>query len=1301
MQINKIIIFALLHLLSTNFAAHPSVAIPLRYRTFDNVNGKTNNLPIRCIMHGKDGNVWLGSSRGLFYFDGYELHLKKTPLPTGRVNCFLSIGDKSYIGCEKGLFVMNSSTNDIKKVDSSGLANVEGLASYQDYLLIASDSGLYEGKINRNGNLDKLTRRKDVPEHLLSLESIGRQLFIGGYTTLGRIDLDTGEYTDIDCDKPFVVGGFKKSPDDDFLWIGSGEGLLCYDLKSDSIVGQTPLPVVKTIDQDEDGNLLLGTDDGLFIKDTDGNIIAIRHDARIENSLAGEEIWSISKDPEGNIWLGTENGVSVSTDNQYSTTFNLPSVTNLVRGCHISSIFRDKSGILWLGGNGGIIKISDIDKSFPKAIWFTMRDKAAFIPHNRVRRLYHDEFGHIWGVTDRGLVFYDSTATKFSSVMIKDESYWTYAMDYDNEGIMWVGTFNGVHGIVCDSICGDMDISSIKSFGKIDGLSDDNISDVVFDGNKGLWVLAKGTVNHIDLGTGNISRNALPEEANGKISRILVDKKGKLWAVSPEKVILMDDAHPKEKIHTLLLPEHENPIITAVGEVNDEIWIAMDGMLNIIDKDSLTICSYMTDQWISSISHDPGSNAVWLGSLDKFIRVGSISNLAPSLHPIELTGIKVNGKPYLQGSGDTDIELSHSDNNIIISFTDHRPVGSLFSNLMYRLEGDNQLESEHGEWVPIPHGSNTLSLAHLSPGVYRLYISSANNIGSATPLINIKINPVWYLSWWAVIIYVLLGLLLFWRISHHWKIRQNLEREKKMRHIQTEQEKDKMTFLTNLALEYKSPLSLIMSILGHLRDKLSNPKEKVLLEMAQSSTMKLSSLINLSLDTYNADSLPDSPIRTKLDIINFTKDVANNCKDRLRYAANIEISSSKSPINIFADIYKMDTILSNLITNACRTAAASDSKDISIGISEDGGMLSFSISIYKNNMRHHTDGNDGSDAQRNGNNETLPAECDTLSLSVVKEYISLRKGEFKVCSGSGTVTYVVKLPILKAGTEEIADLMIRSGNDDRSAQSMSDNRQQVLIVNPDVEIAAFLKQILENDYVCHLAHNGKAGIQLCRGKMIDVIVTALDMPILNGIEMAKEFRKDSKYSTVPIILIATHTDMALEMQCIKLNIDAVFQTPVDYNMIKAKVTQLVGRHKEMERRIRIENIGISDLTPGRLPDINSDEKFLNRVVTAIEEDISNPEISVSWLASKIGMSEKQLYRKIKKLTNFTTSEYIREIRLEKAAVHLRDSNVSISEVMYMVGFSHASYFSNCFRKKFGTAPREYRTSTIQKSLDEG
>ena len=218
-----------------------------------------------------------------------------------------------------------------------------------------------------------------------------------------------------------------------------------------------------------------------------------------------------------------------------------------------------------------------------------------------------------------------------------------------------------------------------------------------------------------------------------------------------------------------------------------------------------------------------------------------------------------------------------------------------------------------------------------------------------------------------------------------------------------------------------------------------------------------------------------------------------------------------------------------------------------------------------------------------------------------------------------------------------------------------------------------------------MAENGKIGMELTLELMPDLIIADVMMPVMDGLEMVRHIKKHVPTSTIPIILLTAKSDKETELESIQLHIDAFIPKPFEPDILLSRVEQLLHSRETHEAKARMEVLS----TPKEIEAVSYDEKFLASVIHLIEEHISDSELNVNALCEWTGTNNKQMYRKIKQLTGMTPVEYIKSIRMKKAAMLLKQQKFTVAEVMYMVGFSNHSYFSKCFQTEFGVTPKQY------------
>ena len=241
------------------------------------------------------------------------------------------------------------------------------------------------------------------------------------------------------------------------------------------------------------------------------------------------------------------------------------------------------------------------------------------------------------------------------------------------------------------------------------------------------------------------------------------------------------------------------------------------------------------------------------------------------------------------------------------------------------------------------------------------------------------------------------------------------------------------------------------------------------------------------------------------------------------------------------------------------------------------------------------------------------------------------------------------------------------------------------MVEDNKELRQYLVNGLSGLFNMLEAENGQKALDILKEKEVDLIVTDVMMPVMDGLEMVRHIKKNIPTSTIPIILLTAKSDKETELESIQLHIDAFIPKPFEPDILLSRVEQLLHSRETHEAKARMEVLS----TPKEIEAVSYDEKFLASVIHLIEEHISDSELNVNALCEWTDINNKQMYRKIKQLTGMTPVEYIKSIRMKKAAMLLKQQKFTVAEVMYMVGFSNHSYFSKCFQAEFGVTPKQY------------
>jgi len=517
----------------------------------------------------------------------------------------------------------------------------------------------------------------------------------------------------------------------------------------------------------------------------------------------------------------------------------------------------------------------------------------------------------------------------------------------------------------------------------------------------------------------------------------------------------------------------------------------------------------------------------------------------------------------------------------------------------------------------------------------------------------------------------------------------------------------KLQFFTNVSHEFKTPLTLIIGMTEKLRNSVNSNKQ---IEVIRKSSLKLLQLINNLLDLRKIDTsnMKLKVARGNIDeylhgIIGSFENIAKQKKIILKY------ESKDKAVEGFFDSNKLEKIFSNLLSNALKytnrnghisiSADKTDNGYLEITVADDGiGIQENEIKNIFNRFYRVSDSNN----QGSG-----------IGLALVKELIELHRGDIKVKSHDKGVSFIATIPISKKyyADNEIAtkenepnlwsfvDALDHEDNAVNEGESMSVSRgrakKSILIVEDNYDLRRFIADIFVDNYVINEAKNGEEGYKMAQKQVPDLIISDIMMPIMSGIQLVDELKKNVATSHIPIILLTAKNDLATHLSSLEKGADDFISKPFDSIILKSRVENLFRLRKQMVERFSKQ----FQLQPREITIENADKKFLENTIEIIEANISNPNLNVELLAMELGVSRTQLYRKLNALTDYPPKHFIRIIRLKRAAQILEQGQNNMAEVMDATGFSNYSYFNNCFKDFFGKYPKEFVMVSVNGNLN--
>ncbi len=660
-----------------------------------------------------------------------------------------------------------------------------------------------------------------------------------------------------------------------------------------------------------------------------------------------------------------------------------------------------------------------------------------------------------------------------------------------------------------------------------------------------------------------------------------------------------------------------------------------------------------------------------------------------------LKNIRVNGVDKWTSSqlwNTTKLHLSYDENTFSFS------LGSLNFAIEARNFFSQKLEGVDKDWIVAP-ANNTLTYANVPPGKYRFLYRASDQSGRWTEkngVLDIIIRPPWWRSngAYAAYTFLLIGILFFIR-------RQIIQRE----HLRTllQIEKLRARFFANISHEFRTPLTLIKAPLEDLLISRPDDKDRKAFHRMHLQCERLLHLINQLLDLSKMESgiLQLEPKATNVPA--FLGQLAAGFESLTETKQlNYQINLSRQEFWLMADREKLEQIVVNLLANAIKFAPV-------------GGWVSMEVKNY-NPLRIRV-GNNGDPIPKEEIDKIFNRfyqmgdrrhQGAGIGLSLVRELVELHNGKLGVESSSEKGTWFwIDLPLEKTEalplpTEEVvvpeALYKISNNGSYPSAPTngtLAQEKPLLLIVEDHSEVRTYIREKLQDDYVILEATDGQSGLKQALDKLPDLILSDLMMPQMDGLSFCEHVKSDPRTNHIPFILLTAKADILSRLEGLSRGADDYLAKPFNSRELQLRVHNLI----EQRRKLRQRFMQSVKLEPQELELDSVEHQFLKKAVQVVEDQIENPDFKVEDFAKALFLSRTHLHRKLKNLTGESASDFIRKLRLQRAAQLLEANADSVTQIAFRVGFSSQSYFTKCFKAKFGVAPSEYRESQVQKEKD--
>lgn len=1095
--------------------------------------------------------------------------------------------------------------------------------------------------------------------------------------------------------------------------------------------------------------------DRLWYNPEGGGLVLIKGNKKTEfissdfdpYSISSNSLTKIIQDRQNNFWITSKQGdlnFAVLNNPFYSWYKNPGSKQGLTNNL-INSVIEDSRRRIWIGYDNGGIDILDANGVKPK--YFIKGDNSTGLGPGPVMCIFEGRDGTIWvGKYLDGLKRYNESSKSFISYNHKDNNIETISgndiryIDEDKNGNLWLA----VHGGGLDKFIP----KSGKFFhyrNETNSPSTSILSDWTYtslvDDNNNVWVANVAGLSVVSENTTTVKNYVSNSKEGYNLSSFIArtvytDTKGNTWVGTTDglnrinrntnsiKKYFIKDGLPSNTITEILEDDHYN------------LWIGTSKGVSRFSPEQAkfrnfsTIDGLITDNIEASFKSSTGE--MYFGGNGGLIRFHpdsiKINNCKP---PVYITDFKLfNNSVRITDDNQSDefsipqqityckeLELAYHQNVFTIEF-----VALNYQNLE-KTQYKYKLEGFQDEWVSAGY-KHEVTYTNLSPGEYTFRVIASNNDGmwnSQGASLKIIVHPPFWRSGWAYTFYFLLVLLLLYGfrkwILHEAEIENKLEFEKL--EIKKLQEMDtlKMHFFSNVSHEFRTPLTLIVGPIDKLLKSAKDESQKIELNLIKRNANRLLRLINQLMDFGKIEEAKLELNFEKSDIIHFIKDIVDSFNHEAHEREiNYSFMHPSSSLHVWFDPDKIDKIVYNLLSNAFKFTPDKGSINLSVIVDEISQNISgfeakkiikiivkdSGIGIPKESQSKIFD----RFYQVKNNSRT---QGTGIGLSLTYELVKLHNGNIYLESERNVgSTFSVILPLWTEGSElpstsstlrsdkvskqetikeDTTEVITQTINEENNGK----NLPHLLIIEDNPDMRLYIKNEFLDIYKVTEAHNGTIGIEKALEEIPDAIICDIMMPGIDGYEVCQRLKHDDKTSHIPIVLLTAKSSEQHTIEGFESGADDYVAKPFSSAILKVRIKSLIDSRELLRKKFIKEPFAtIKDFSPS----VN-DEALFQKAYAIVEKNLSNPDFEVSDFAYEIGMSRAQLYRKIHAVSGQSVKEFIRIIRLKKAAELLISSDMTISEIAYNVGFNSQSYFTTSFTEYFGINPSKYAEKHIK------
>lgn len=1200
--------------------------------SYISINEGLSQSTVFSIDQDQRGNMWFATYDGVNKYDGYSFtvyqHNEEDP---------------------------NSIANDISRIvktDSQGrvwIGTRDGL-SYYDEKKDKFRNFFYEKK----GKKLQINGIAEIsPEQLLISTQEGLTMF----------DIKESRFVDdffSTAMHKIVASALYRQGD--IIYIGTPvDGLYSYSIPQKKLEKITPITETKQIQailQQSPTRIWIATEGTglLLLNPKTKEVKAYHHSSSNPKSISSNYIRSLALDSQNRLWIGTFNDLNIYHEgsDSFVSYSSSPVENGSLSQRSVRSIFMDSQGGMWLGTYfGGLNYYHPIRNRFKNIQRIPYKNS---LSDNVVSCITEDKDKNLWiGTNDGGLNLYNTKTQQFTHYILQE-----------NEREI--------------------------------GMGSNNIKAVYVDEQKSLVYIgthAGGlTVLHRNSGKMESFNQLNSQLVNENVYAILPDKGGNLLLGTLSALVSFN---PEKKSFTTIDKEKDGAPFTSqritilFRDSHKRLWIGGEEGISVfqqegieIEKEPILPESSVTKTFTNCI-YEAANGIIWVGTREGFYCFNEKEK-------------KI--KRYTTANG--------LPNNVVYGILEDT-FGRLWVSTNRGISCFNPETEKFRNFTESDGLQRTVSYSNLPQGTYHFLVKAANSDGkwNAVPtMLEIIVLPVWYKTWWAIMLFLatFIGFITF--VFRFFWMRKSmaaeLELERRDKEHQEEINQMKMRFFINISHELRTPLTLILAPLQEIINKISDRWTRNQLEYIQRNANRLLHLVNQLMD-YRRAELGVFELKVKQenahqliqDNFLFYDKLARHKK--ITYTLHSELEEKEE---LFDPNY-LELIVNNLLSNAFKYTESGQS--ITVTLKEENNWLVLQVS----------DTGIGIPINKQGKIFERFYQIESehvgsgIGLSLVQRLVELHHGRIELDSEEGKgSTFSVYLPQdiniykpseLASNDAKNEEDQVYSTNskemyfidtekvENEAIETGDKKRGTILIVEDNNEIRHYLSSGLAELFNTLEAGNGEEALEKLKENEVDIIVTDVMMPVMDGIKLCKNVKQNIRTCHIPVIILSAKSETKDQMEGLQMGADDYIPKPFSLAILTTKIQNMMRTRRRMLERYSKS----LEVEPEKITFNAMDEALLKRAVAIVEKNMDNIEFSTDEFAREMNMSRSNLHLKLKAITGESTIDFIRKIRFNEAAKLLKDGRYTVAEVSTMVGFNTPSYFATSFKKYFGCLPTEY------------